>query len=176
MTSSYEDVYFDEDSVYMERNSRDFQRRIRIIDGNTEAACDFLRAHSIAGGVPSAVIKDVFYPKWVTRNHYEHCRIKEDRRGVGEGGFGGLFSLTFTTLAASRAFFDALSCYKGPSLGTNFTLASPYTVLAHFPEMDWAAKFGVEESLVRISVGMDEKDKLLECFMAALKAAEEAAH
>jgi cystathionine beta-lyase/cystathionine gamma-synthase len=37
-----EDVYFDEDAIYMERNSRDFKRRIRIIDVNAEAACDFL--------------------------------------------------------------------------------------------------------------------------------------
>jgi cystathionine gamma-synthase len=35
MTATYEDTYFDEDAVFMERNSRDFTQRIRIIDENT---------------------------------------------------------------------------------------------------------------------------------------------
>ena len=29
--------------------------------------------------------------------------------------------------------------FKGPSLGTNFTLACPYTILGHYLELDWAA-------------------------------------
>jgi cystathionine gamma-synthase len=80
MDSNFEDVYYDEDAIYMERNSRDFQRRIRIIDTNTEAVCDFLRCHSVAGGAQSAVIKEVFYPKFTTRGHYEHCLIKPKSR------------------------------------------------------------------------------------------------
>jgi cystathionine gamma-synthase len=173
---TYEDFYFDEDAIYMERNSRDFQRRVGVINRNTEAVCDFLRAHSLAQegaqsliGAPSLAVKDVFYPKWSTRAHYDACALRSP-----ESGFGGLFSLTFTSLAASRAFFDALACQKGPSLGTNFTLACPYTVLAHYAEMDWAAGFGVEEGLVRVSIGLEERALLLQWFEAALRAAEEA--
>jgi len=62
MTSTYEDVYFDEDAIYMERNSRDFKRRIKVIDANAEAVCDFLRSRSVAGGAPLPVVKEVFYP------------------------------------------------------------------------------------------------------------------
>ncbi|KAF9482287.1 PLP-dependent transferase [Pholiota conissans] len=170
---NFEDVYFDEDAIFMERNSRDFKRRIRVIDTNAEAVCDFLRAHSLAGGASSPAIKEVFYPKYTTRQNYDICRIKSADGGEA-GGFGGLFSLTFTSLAASHAFFDALPCYKGPSLGTNFTLACPFTILAHFGELDWAAKYGVEEGLVRISVGMEDSRILLRSFEIALKAAEAA--
>lgn len=179
MVASYEDIYFDEDAIYMERNSRDFRRRTPIIDQNTETICDFLRSRSKVGGAPSAVVKEVFYPKWTTRDNYEHCRIKSKRSNGNshstsshEGGFGGLFSLSFTTAASSCAFFDTLSCLKGPSLGTNFTLACPYTILAHFAEIKWATGYGVEESLIRVSVGMEENKALLQCFEAALKAAE----
>lgn len=172
MNANFEDLYYDEDAIYMERNSRDFQRRIRIIDENTTAVCDFLRARSIAGGVPSAVLKEVFYPKYITPENYEICRIKTPGAA---GGYGGLFSLTFTSKAASEAFFDALECYKGPSLGTNFTLACPFTILAHFAELDWAAQYGVEEGLVRITVGMEDTQLLLRWFDVALKAAEAAA-
>jgi cystathionine gamma-synthase len=170
---SFEDVYFGEDAVYMERNSRDFRKRIKIIDSNAEAICDFLRLRSLAGGARVSVIKEVFYPKWETREHYERCRIRSAKKNAGHtGGFGGLFSLTFTSNFASQAFFDALSCHKGPSLGTNFTLACPYTILAHYKEMEWAAQYGVEETLVRVSVGMEETTALLESFERALKAAE----
>jgi cystathionine gamma-synthase len=173
MTSTYEDVYFDEDAIYMERNSRDFKRRIKVIDANAEAVCDFLRSRSVAGGAPLPVVKEVFYPKYITRNHYEHRRIKKnDTTGDRGGGFGGLFSLTFTSHLASRTFFDALSCYKGPSLGTNFTLACPFTILAHYTELEWAAKYGVEEGLVRISVGMEQTSDLLLSFEKALRVAE----
>lgn len=175
MNSTFEDLYYDEDAIYMERNSRDFKRRVKVIDINAEAVCDFLRPQSLVQGAPSAVIKEVFYPKYITPKNYEHCRIKARNPGDGPGGgFGGLFSLTFTSDIASRAFFDALSCYKGPSLGTNFTLACPFTILAHFTELDWAAQYGVEEGLVRISVGMEETQSLLHSFEVAVKAAQDA--
>lgn len=174
MASSYDDDYYDEDAIFMESNSRDFERRISVINKNAEVVCDFLRSHSIAGGMSSSVIKDIFYPKWITRDMYDHCRVKKSA-GCDEGmdgGFGGLFSVTFTTADASTAFYDTLSCYKGPSLGTNFTLACPYTILAHYRELEWAAEHGVEETLVRISVGMEEKESLLGCLAAALQAAQ----
>ena len=175
MSSNYEDVYFDEDAVFMERNSRDFRRRIMVVNKNTEAVCDFLRSRSLEGGGPaSSAIKTVFYPKYITRENYERCRITdaEDHHDDEPGGFGGLFSLTFASSGASRAFFDALPFQKGPSLGTNFTLACPYTILAHYTELDWAAQYGVEEGLVRISVGMEDVRTLLEGFEQAAKAAE----
>jgi len=176
LNDNFEDLYFNEDAICMERNSRDFKRRIRLIDTNAETVCDFLRSRSRSGGAPSSPIKEVFYPKYITPENYEICRIKEvDSEDGRAGGFGGLFSLTFTSLGASQAFYDALSCYKGPSLGTNFTLACPFTLLAHFAELDWAAQYGVEEGLVRVSVGMEDKNSLITCFENALQAAEVAA-
>ncbi|KZT07024.1 PLP-dependent transferase [Laetiporus sulphureus 93-53] len=174
MTQSYEDSYFDEDAIYMERNSRDFRRRIEIIDANAFAVCSFLRSRSLDDPSPPAraAINQVYYPKWETAANFDRCRVRKD--GVPTGGYGGLFSLTFTTTAAAQAFFDALSCHKGPSLGTNFTLACPYAILAHFAELDWAAGYGVESNLVRVSVGMEARAALLRCFEKALSAAEAA--
>jgi len=176
MVSSYEDIYFGQDVITMEHNSRDFQRRIGVINGNAEVICDFIRSRSVVGGMPSAVIKDIFYPKWTTRDKYESCRVKHGRsdgEGSGKGGgFGGLFTISFVTAAASTAFFNTLSCYKGPSFGTIFTLACPYTILAHYTELEWAAEYGVEETFVRISVGMEDKECVLGCIKAALNVAQ----
>lgn len=169
LSSSYEDIYYGEDALFMERNSRDFMRRIKTIDENTELVCDLLQSRCQAGGA----IKEVFYPKWTFRENYDSCR-RRGPDGVATGGFGGLLSLTFHSDAASRAFFDSLPINKGPSLGTNFSLACPYTVIAHFTELKWAAEYGVEEGLVRVSVGMEDKEDLLGRFRIAIEAADAA--
>ena len=67
-------------------------------------------------------------------------------------------------------FYDAIETAKGPSLGTNFTLTSPYTILAHYTEMEWARRYGVERGLVRISVGLEEGEQIVRVFEEALGA------
>lgn len=179
MRVQYEDTYWGEDSVFMERNSRNFIPRVHTINENTEALCDFLRSRSLAASPTSdtnsasTVIKEIYYPKWQTRENYDACRRLSGDRPY-PSGFSGLFSITFTTIAASRVFFDSLDCAKGPSLGTNFTLACPYTILAHYAELDWAEAYGVETGLVRVSVGLEEREDLLGMFRAALEKAEQA--
>lgn len=157
---NYEDSYYAEDAIFMERNSRDFRRRIGVIDANAEAVCDLLHSRT-------SLVKEVFYPKYTTPENYAQCR-------VAGGGYGGLFSVTFHAPEASKAFFNALPFHKGPSLGTNFTLACPYTILGHYGELEWAAGYGVEEGLVRVSVGMEERDTLIRGIELALAAAEKA--
>ena len=166
LLSKYEDTYYDEDAIFMERNSRNFSQRAAQIDANAEHVCDFLYAAS-QPNQPSSPITQVFYPKWQTANHYAARRLPG-------GGFGGLFSLTFASQGAAEAFYDTLACAKGPSLGTNFTLACPYTILAHYTELDWVEQYGVTRSLVRVSVGLEDTSWLHGVFADALKAAEDA--
>lgn len=190
MIADWEDTYYASDAIFMERNSRDFRPRVARINRNTEAVCEFLQARAAdqgsstvpqtQGALSKRALKKVYYPKYITPENYR-ARM---RRGTSTSndttaddaaaGYGGLFSVTFTSLAASRAFFDALKCCKGPSLGTNFTLACPYTVLAHYLELDWAAEWEVEEGLVRVSVGLEDEKVLLQWFGEALDAAEAA--
>lgn len=179
----YEDTYFDEDAIFMERNSRDFVRRIVRIDRNTRAVTRMLWREKQNEGTYPGVVKDLFYPMYQTRENYDVARrrkafnalgVMHDGEEEGEGGYGGLFSVTFHSEAASRAFYDTLQCAKGPSLGTNLTLACPYTILAHYGELDWAAQYGVERGLVRVSVGLEDEAFLLRMFGESLKAAAEA--
>ncbi|ROT37924.1 cystathionine gamma-synthase [Sodiomyces alkalinus F11] len=157
-TENYEDTYWAEDVVFMERNSRDFQSRIERTNRNSEVLCDLLSTH------PS--VKQVYYPKTnPTRPNYEACRLPE-------GGYGGLLSVTFHKKECAMAFFDEVETAKGPSLGTNFTLTSPYVMLAHYRELDWAAQFGVDPDLIRISVGLEDTDELRDIFIRALRVAE----
>ena len=45
----YEDNYWAEDAVFMERNSRNFVSRIQEINSNAEAICDVLRTDDLGG-------------------------------------------------------------------------------------------------------------------------------
>lgn len=177
MTSTFEDIFYNGDAICMERNSRDFYQRVQAIDARAEAVCDFLRSRSVAAGTPNAVIKEVFYPKYITRENYERCRVKALRTPTdnrdesvireGGGGFGCLFSLTFTSAEASHAFFEALDCFKGLSFGMNITVACPFAVSSAR-----ASPYGIEDSMLRISVGLEDTGALLQSFGAAVNAAE----
>ncbi|KAK5135173.1 hypothetical protein LTR08_005559 [Meristemomyces frigidus] len=152
----YEDNQFEEDSIYLERNSRDYVVRIDRVNHNAEAVVDILRAHP--------AIKQVNYPKYdETRKFYDACRLPN-------GGYGGLLSATFYSMEDAEVFYDHLETQKGPSLGTNFTLSSPFVILAHYNELDWAAQYGCDATLVRFSVGLEETEALKEVFNKALAA------
>ncbi|KAK4703756.1 hypothetical protein P7C70_g2461, partial [Phenoliferia sp. Uapishka_3] len=183
--ADYEDAYFDEDAIYMERNSRNFQQRVAYENANASMICEYLRSRRADGPVPlgvipvapstnPSVIKEVYYPKYMTPEHYTASLRPTNPELPHSSGFGALFSLTFTSLTASKAFFNALGCYKGPSLGTNFTIACPYTILAHYTETEWALGWGVESGLVRVSVGLEDEELLRKWFEDALEAAEKA--
>lgn len=160
MGECYEDTYWPEDIIFMERNSRDFLQRIDRINVNAEAICDILRTHPL--------VKSIYYPKYnPSRPHYDACRLPS-------GGYGGLLSIVFHRKTQAQAFYDALEVAKGPSLGTNFTLCSPYVLLAHYAELPWAAQFGIDPDLIRISVGLEETAELQETTRKALRAAEAA--
>jgi cystathionine gamma-synthase len=142
----------------MERNSRHFVSRIERINENAGLICEILRAHPL--------IQNLYYPKYNrSRPFYDACRTPN-------GGYGGLLSFTFKTTEQAIAFYDRIETAKGPSLGTNFTLTSPYVILAHYLELDWAAQFGVPADLIRLSVGLEDAEDLKSRFVVALKAAE----
>jgi cystathionine gamma-synthase len=79
-----------------------------------------------------------------------------------------LLSLTLRDPAATPAFFDRLRLCKGPSLGTNYSLACPYTLLAHYTELEWAARCGVSRDLIRVSIGLEDPAELIARFQDAL--------
>ena len=126
MDSDYEDNFWVEDALYMERNSRDFVTRNARINVNAEAICNTLKASTMGqcyneniiapAKLARTSVKDVYYPKWNSTCHFY------DRYRNSNGGYGGLLSVTFRKEQQAVAFYDALDTAKGPSLGTNFTL------------------------------------------------------
>ncbi len=147
---------FSRDAITLEINSRHFAERVAATNENGLTLVEFLQDHPR--------VEKVWHPTTQCRDFYDAIR-KPD------GGYGGLISIRLSDGedGASR-FYNALELSKGPSLGTNFSLVCPYTLLAHFNELDWAEKRGAEKNLIRIWAGLEDSDDLLERFEKALSA------
>ena len=124
MDVDYEDNYWAEDAIFMERNSRDFVSRNQRINENAAAISQILRRsshgepppHTVSNEAKRAEVKHVYYPLHSpSQSHFDAYRTPS-------GGYGGLLSLTFKSPKDAVCFFDILETAKGPSLGTNFTL------------------------------------------------------
>lgn len=154
-SSDVEELLHDEDAVILEQNSRDFTSRMTSINQTAEQLCEFLTCHP--------AVEKIYYPKYTQPEAYHAIR----KTG---GGYGGLFSLVLKDSTRAPAVYNALEVDKGPSLGTNFTLACPYTLLAHYQELDFARSSGVAADLIRVSVGLETTDELIRRFQKALEA------
>ncbi|WBF14763.1 hypothetical protein N7582_004234 [Saccharomyces uvarum] len=162
LEDEYEDLLWCEDAIYLERNSRDFIARTIRINYNTEYLLDKIIKPHVG---ENALFKKIYYPNLTSKEtltNYDMVRCKK------EGGYGGLFSLTFHDEDHAEAFYDNLQLNKGPSLGTNFTLVFPYTLMTYYHEMAMAEKFGVERNLLRISVGLENQLTLGKIFQKAI--------
>ena len=79
-----------------------------------------------------------------------------------------MLSVTFKPEFAK--VYDQLNFAKGPSLGTEFTLLMPYVYLAHYDYIltkegqAFLEEFGMPIDLLRISVGTENIDSIIEEF------------
>jgi cystathionine gamma-synthase len=152
--AQHEELLWGEDAEVLERQARGFPERMKRHNENGLFIAEKLRRHP--------AVERVWYPKWESAEAYEALRRPD-------GGWGALLSfLPRNAAAAAPAIYDRLTVSKGPSLGTVFTLACPFTLLAHYDELDWAESCGVPRWLLRLSIGLEEPDELWRGLEAAL--------
>ena len=145
LTAEFEEQLCDADCAVLEHNSRDLPERMAVINATTAELVQRLRNHP--------AVARVYYPP---------------ERPDG-GGRGGLFSLLLKhPETTAPATFDQLQVCKGPNLGTRFTLCCPYTILAHYTELDEVERCGVSRWLLRVSVGIEPIEDLWNRFLQAL--------
>ncbi len=145
---------FAADAVALEKNSRGFVERAQAMSRNSLGLYEHFIRHPAIDRV------------WHSANEGGPGYAKLQRTADGHGC---LFSITLKDAARTPAFYDALRVCKGPSLGTDFTLVCPYTLLAHYDELDWAESCGVPRHLIRISAGIEPLEDLKSRFDEALK-------
>jgi len=167
-----ETMLFLGDAAALKANSKDFLERSDKINQTAEAFADWLKERD--------EIAKVYYPKYSCEDKYlqvlNRHALPIPANGHGsknlrfhKAGYGGLMSIILQPNICQRTFYDSLNLSKGPSLGTNFTLLCPYTLLAHYHELDFAMSYNVEPNLLRISVGLEELDELKEKFSFAFQ-------
>jgi O-acetylhomoserine (thiol)-lyase len=129
--------------------------RVQRQSENAMAICEFLHAHPM--------IKKVYYPGLT--EHPQHRRAAELFRA-----FGGLFSFELQSDVDLWEFLNRLQVIvKSSNLGDNRTLAIPVAHTIYFemgPER--RASMGIDESLIRISSGIEDSEDLLADLSAAL--------
>ncbi len=156
LLQEYEDHLGGAEALLLAQYAADFPQRMRRINRTAEQLCDFCSKHP--------AVETVYYPPYSAAEPYRAFL----RPG---GGWGGLFSLLLKDAPHhAPRFYDALEISKGPNLGTLFSLACPFTLLAHYEELDWAADCGVPRDLVRISVGLEQPEDLQDRLARALDA------
>ena len=134
-------------------NMKDYRERMEKSNANAEALADYLSEHPAVGRV--------WHPKTTTAHEYQ--LIRRDA-----GGYGGIVSFTLAQPRRVAKVYDSLKLNKGPSLGTEFTLVCPYTMLAHYFELDWAEGCGVSPNLLRISAGVEDVEVVMSALAHAL--------
>ncbi len=142
----------DSDIVSLEKVSRDVKQRVFEQNKACLELKKRLETHK--------EIKNIFHP--------EDCPNFNSIL-TSDGGYGCLLSFELKGgLEKAKNFYDYLQISKGPSLGTKFTLVCPYVLLAHYDELDWAESFGIPSHLIRVSVGLEDKDHIWRTFSEAL--------
>jgi cystathionine gamma-synthase len=152
--AQHEELLWSEDARVLDDQARSFPERMKRHNENGLYIAERLRRHP--------AVERVWYPKWESGDAYEAVR----RPG---GGWGALVTfLPKNGETRSPIIYDRLEVCKGPSLGAVFTLACPFTLLAHYTELDWAEACGVSRYLIRLSVGLEDPEELWQRFEMAL--------
>lgn len=139
-------------------NSRDFQKRNQRINQTSLELVDWLSTQE--------GISKLYFPNNLEENQHIYNDVLSRNPG---NSFGGLFSIILSDHICPRTFYDTLNIAKGPSLGTNFSLMCPYTLLAHYHELEFAMTYNVQPHLIRISIGLEDRSDLQNLFQEALE-------
>ncbi|KAL8832605.1 MAG: hypothetical protein Q9191_000174 [Dirinaria sp. TL-2023a] len=168
LSLTYRNELYAADAVKLESNSRKFLQRASKMNQNASYLVSLLQKQALS---PSSVLKHVYYPLtcWSLPNYREMMRPVSPEFTPG---YGGLFTLEFESEKSASTFFNALDLHKGPSLGANITLAQPYVQTVFARDKAWAASYGLDETIIRISAGLEDEKVLGKAFQKALRLAD----
>ena len=147
-----------DDIKTLTRNLKNFEIRMKKINQNALKVAKYLDNH------PS--VKKVYYPFLKTDHNYN---IAKKYLNGGSGLIS--FTLNDSTKENAENFYNniKLPILKGPSLGSEKTLLSPYVIMAHFNDPKEKLKqMGLDFYLMRLSIGIDSLEKIIRSLDEAL--------
>lgn len=140
----------------------DYQTRVKKSSENAKLLYEYLKTKSF--------IKEIY----TTNQEFTNEGFAKIKKNDGE--IPGLISIVFDKKLAH--YYDQLELAKGPSLGTEFTIAMPYVYLAHYDCLKTEEgriklkKLGLHPELLRISVGTEPIKLIIAAFEKLEKAIE----
>jgi cystathionine gamma-lyase/homocysteine desulfhydrase len=145
-----------QDSFYLIRGIRTLGVRMEEIERNTEAIVEFLQAHP--------KVDKVFYPGLET--HPNHEIAKKQARG-----YGGMISFDVGSEENANKLLSKIKYFTlAESLGAIESLISVPAKMTHASiPAERRAELGITEGLVRISVGIEDVEDLIEDLEQALE-------
>lgn len=145
-----------QDSFYLIRGIRTLGVRMEEIEKNTAAIIEFLQAHQ--------KVNKVFYPGLET--HPNHEIAKKQARG-----FGGMISFDVGSEENANKLLSKIKYFTlAESLGAIESLISVPAKMTHASiPAERRAELGITEGLVRISVGIEDVEDLIEDLEQALE-------
>lgn len=163
----YGNELYTADAAALLLNSEDYLARSKILNDNAARLVSYL--HSLASD-PTSSISKVYYPTVsATRSNFD--AFKRTETPDFTPGYGCLFSVEFDSVEATIAFYENLHVHQGPHLGAHRTLALPYVKLLYNDSLDEVKAYGLKETQLRISTGLEDAETLLETFKVATRAA-----
>lgn len=131
-----------------------YKSRVEQISLNTHALLDYLKHSKKITAIYSAL-----NPEYLDN----FLQVRKN-----DFALPGLISIIFDKKL--HHYYDHLRFPKGPSFGTEFTLAMPYVYLAHFDLLQtlegrqYLENIGLKSELLRVSVGIEPIDEIIRVF------------
>lgn len=132
---------------------QEYEVRMQKISKNASQLYDYLKKQDFV---------EKIYSVYEEKSWQNFQKIRKNNNHIG------LITVVFNKELAEC--YDTLNFSKGPSLGTEFTLAMPYTYLAHYDllQTEEGRKFlenaGLDARIIRISVGTEPIDDIINEF------------
>jgi len=143
------------DSFLVLRGTKTLAVRMEAHDKNGRVVANFLAEHP--------AVKTVYYPGLVS--HPQHELAKRQQRG-----FGGMVAFETGSLDKAKKVLEGVKlCTLGESLGGVESLISHPATMTHASvPMETRDKLGITDGLVRVSVGIEDVEDIIEDLDQAL--------
>ena len=166
--ANYGNDFFAADAQKLLDNSEDYFARSATLNANAAMLVDYLHKESQD---PNSPVAAVYYPT-VNPSKANYDAFKRPATENFVPGYGCLFSVELDSEQTTIAFYDNLKVNNGPHLGAHRTLALPY-VKALYEDLEVVKPMGLKGEQIRISVGLEPQDELLQVFKDAVAKAGE---
>lgn len=163
--SNYGNDLYARDAQQLLENSEDYIARSATLNNNAAMLVNYLQKEAQD---PASPIARVYYPP-VNPSKANYDAFKRPATPSFTPGYGCLFSVELETEQTAIAFFDNLRVTNGPHLGAHRTIALPYVQTLYADRLDEVKPTGMRAEQLRISVGLEPADELLEIFKEAVR-------